>query len=103
MPEGWSWTFGHLLVLDQKLKKLPSDVNVFMAMEDLVHEYADTGYFVMDLWPMFTPIIMTFSPNIAAQVSTKHDLPKPKDQQASFQPIVGGPSLITMNEAQWKM
>jgi cytochrome P450 len=103
MPQGWSWIFGHLLVLDQKLKTLPSDVNVFMAMEDMIDDYADTGYFLMDLWPMFVPIIMTFSPDIAAQVSTKYDLPKPKDQQESFQPIIGGPSLITMNDAQWKI
>jgi cytochrome P450 len=102
MPEGWSWWFGHLLVLDKKLKKLPPDANVYMAMEDMIKDHADTEYFLMDYWPMFQPVLMTFSPEIAAQVSTKHDLPKPNDQQESFQPIIGGPSLITMNGAQWK-
>lgn len=102
MPEGWSWLFGHLLVLDKKLKKLPHDVNVFMAMEDMVKEHEDTEYFLMDYWPMFQPVLMTFSPEIAAQVSNKHDLPKPADQESSFRPIIGGPSLITMNETQWK-
>ena len=102
MPKGWSWWFGHLLVLDKKLKKLPSDANVYMAMEDMIKDHADTEYFLMDYWPMFQPVLMTFSPELAAQVSTKHDLPKPHDQQKSFQPIIGGPSLITMNDAQWK-
>jgi cytochrome P450 len=103
MPEGWSWWFGHLLVLDKKLKKLPPDVNVYMAMEDMIEDHEDTQYFLMDYWPMFQPLLMVFSPEIAAQVSTKHDLSKPKDQLESFQPIVGGPSLITMNDAQWKV
>ncbi|KAF1962666.1 cytochrome P450 [Byssothecium circinans] len=103
MPEGWSWIFGHLLVLDKKLKKLPSDANVFLAMGDMVDEHSDTAYYLMDLWPMFQPVLMTFSPELAAQVSNKHDLPKPHDQQDSFKPVTGGPSLITMNDAQWKI
>jgi hypothetical protein len=41
-------------------------------------------------------------PDIAIQASTKHDLPKPRNQEKTFRPIVGGPSFITMNDAEWK-
>jgi cytochrome P450 len=103
MPAGWSWWFGHLKVLDQKLQQLPSDANVFMAMEDMVEDHADAEVFLMDYWPVFSPVLMISGADLAIQVATKHDLPKPSNQQESFRPIIGGPSLITMNEKQWKM
>lgn len=103
MPAGWSWWFGHLKVLDQKLQQLPSDANVFMAMEDMVQDHADAEVFLMDLWPVFSPVLMISGADLAIQVAAKHDLPKPSNQQESFRPIIGGPSLITMNEKQWKM
>ncbi|CAI6334325.1 unnamed protein product [Periconia digitata] len=102
MPDGWSWWFGHLLVLDQKLEKLPHDANVHIAMEDMIKDYEDTGYFLMDYWPVFEPVLMAFSPEISAQVSSKQDLLKPPSQEESFKPMVGGPSLITMIGTPWK-
>lgn len=102
MPDGWSWWFGHLLVLDQKLKKLPHDANVYIAMEDMIKDHEDTGYFLMDYWPVFQPVLMAFSPEIAAQVSSKQDLVKPPSQEESFKPMIGGPSLITMIDTPWK-
>lgn len=102
MPAGWSWLFGHLKVLDQKLQQLPFDANVYMAMEDMVEEHADTEVFLMDYWPVFQPMLMISGADLAIQASTKYDLPKPRDQQESFRPIIRGPSLLTMNEQQWK-
>lgn len=71
-------------------------------MEDMVEDHADNEVFLMDYWPIFQPVLMISGPDLAIQVSIKHDLPKPRDQQDSFRPIIGGPSLITMNEQQWK-
>lgn len=71
-------------------------------MDDMVQQHSDAEVFLMDYWPVFKPVLMLSGPELAAQVSTKQDLPKPIDQEASFAPIVGGPSLITMNDAQWK-
>ncbi|KAI4940891.1 hypothetical protein J4E91_011148 [Alternaria rosae] len=102
MPAGWSWWFGHLRVLNKKLQALPADANVFLAMDDMVQQHADAEVFLMDYWPVLKPVLMLSGPEVAAQVSTKHDLPKPIDKEASFAPIIGGPSLITMNDAQWK-
>jgi cytochrome P450 len=102
MPAGWSWWFGHLLVLDSKLKKLPPDVNPYSAMEDMVEDHADSEVYLMDLWPMSRPMLCLFGPDLAHQASIKYEFPKPSDQERSFRPIVGGTSLITMNDKQWK-
>jgi cytochrome P450 len=103
MPTGWNWWFGHLLVLDNKLKKLPPDVNVYMAMDDLVRDHEDTEVFLMDYWPVYDPVLMIFGPEVAQQASVKYDLPKPTHQEDDFRPIIGGSSLITMNGDQWKL
>lgn len=103
MPQGWSWWFGHIRVLDEKLKGLPPDVNVYMAMSDLVKDHADTEVFLMDLWPMFEPTLMISGPELATQASIKYDLPKPHGLEEAFRPIIGGLSLITMNNEQWRM
>jgi cytochrome P450 len=103
MPAGWSWWFGHLRLLDKQLQKLPADANVYMAMHDMVQYHADAEVFLMDLWPMFEPLLMISGPEVAHQASIKYDLPKPSDQEKSFQPIIGGPSLITMNNEPWKI
>jgi cytochrome P450 len=101
MPAGWSWWFGHMLVLEKKLQSLPPDVNVFTAMNDFVKDHADSEVFILDLWPVYQPMLMISGPEVATQ-AMKYDLPKPSDQEASFRPVVGGPSLISMNKEQWK-
>jgi cytochrome P450 len=83
-------------------KTIPAEANVFSAMDGLVKDHADAEMFLMDYWPAFEPVLMITGPDIAIQASTKYDLPKPHGQESSFRPIVGGPSFITMNDAQWK-
>ncbi|KAJ4344810.1 uncharacterized protein N0V89_012554 [Didymosphaeria variabile] len=102
MPAGWSWCFGHLRVLDQKLQQLPSDANIYLAMEDM-ENHADAEVFLMDLWPVFEPVLMISGPDLAIQASTTYELPKPRDQTNSMRPMIGGASLLTMNEQQWKV
>ena len=103
MPE-WSWWTGHLMVLKDHLDCLPPDVNVYYAMEDLVFKHhANTGIFLMDYWPMFEPVLMISSPEISNQVSNQYNLQKPDEQEGSFLPIIGGSSLITMNNDEWKL
>lgn len=103
MPK-WNWWTGHLLVLKDNLDRLPSDVNVYYAMHDLVlKQHANTGIFLMDLWPVYDPVLMTFSPEISMQVANKYNLQKPHDSVNIFTPIVGGQSLISMNDDEWKL
>ena len=88
--------------MDKLQKTIPPEANVFSALEPLVKDHADVEMFLMDLWPAFEQVLMITGPDIAIQASTKYDLPKPRNQQNSFRPIVGGPSFITMNDVQWK-
>lgn len=102
MPN-WSWWIGHLLVLKDHLDRLPADANVYYAMQDLVSkQHADTEIFLMDLWPIFDPVLMISSPEISVQVSNTYNLQKPDSQGKSFLPIIGGKSLITMSDQEWK-
>ncbi|KAF2745752.1 cytochrome P450 [Sporormia fimetaria CBS 119925] len=98
----WSWLFGHLKVLQSQLNGAPPDANVYWAMRDLAVEHADTEVFLMDFWPMFTPVLMISDPEMSLQVSNQYNLPKPESQHKSMAPIVGGPSLISMNDTDWK-
>jgi cytochrome P450 len=98
----WSWWFGHLTLLQSYLNGLPPDVNVYLSMRSLTRDYSETEVFLMDLWPVFSPILMIFGPEPSIQVSNKYNLPKPKTQHKSMLPVVGGASLISMNDKDWK-
>jgi hypothetical protein len=102
MPAGWSWWTGHLLVLQRHLNSLPADANVYLAMQHLVEAHSDTDMFLFDFWPAFDQVLMISSPEASMQVSNKYNLPKPLSQHKSMAPIVGGPSLISMNNEDWK-
>jgi cytochrome P450 len=102
MPEDWSWWTGHLLVLQRHLDSLPSDANVYMAMQDLALKHNDTEVFLFDFWPVFDQVLMIYGPEASNQVSNQYNLPKPASQHKSMLPIVGGPSLISMNDKDWK-
>jgi cytochrome P450 len=102
MPAGWSWWTGHLLVLQRYLDHLPPDANVYTAMEDLAFKHNDTEVFLFDLWPVFAQVLMIYGPEASNQVSNQYNLPKPESQHKSMLPIVGGPSLISMNNEDWK-
>jgi cytochrome P450 len=102
MPE-WSWLTGHLLVLKEKLDRLPADASPFYAFQDLVYkDFADTEIFVMDYWPMYEPSLMITSPEISAQVSNEFNLQRDERELKYFGPVVGGPSLITMTNEDWE-
>jgi len=102
MPADWSWWTGHLLVLQRHLDSLPPDANVYMAMQDLALKHNDTEVFLFDFWPVFDQVLMIYGPEASNQVSNQYNLPKPASQHKSMLPIVGGPSLISMNDKDWK-
>lgn len=43
-----------------------------------------------------------FGPELANQVTTKHNLPKFSQMHKSLLPITGGPNLVSMNGHEWK-
>ena len=102
MPNERSRLTGHLLTLQKYVDQIPADANVNLAMRDLAREYADTEVFLMDFWPVYPPLLMVYSPEVAVQVSTKYNLPKTDMHLSFMKPITGGPNLISMNDDEWK-
>jgi cytochrome P450 len=102
MPPGWSWIFGHSLVLLRYSSRLPPLANVTLALEEICREFTDTEAFILDMWPAYPPTIFTFNPEAAMLASNKHNLPKPSPSLDSIKPIVGGPTIISMHGNEWK-
>ncbi|XRM37487.1 hypothetical protein ABZX51_000956 [Aspergillus tubingensis] len=102
MPAGWSWLTGHMLVLSDYVNSLPDDANVVLATQELASEYTDTEIFLLDVWPMSPAQYIVFYPEAASQATNKFNLPKTVIQPRFMQPITGGPSMISMGNAEWK-
>jgi cytochrome P450 len=103
MPNDWSWITGHLFMLQKFTDRLPPDANVNLALADLCMEFKDTEVLLMDYWPVYPPLFLVHSPEVAMQVSTELNLPKTEQIGKSLLPITGGQSLISMNGDEWKM
>lgn len=102
MPAGWSWITGHLLVFGEYSKRFPPLANVSLTSQELCREFTDTEMFLLDLWPAYAPIIMTFNPEVGVAMSQTYNLPKPITIFEAVRPIVGGPTLLSMNGGEWK-
>ncbi|KAF2642013.1 cytochrome P450, partial [Massarina eburnea CBS 473.64] len=102
MPNEWSWVTGHLLTLQKYQEQLPPDANVNLASKDLCAEFPETEFFLMDYWPVYPPLFVSFSPEICSQMTSKHNLPKTEQIGRSLLPITGGQSMISMNGMEWK-
>ncbi|KAF2825471.1 cytochrome P450 [Ophiobolus disseminans] len=99
---GWSWWMGHLLVLNRLLKRLPADANVLYAWQELFDQNPANGVFLLDLWPVYTPQLLMWDAEASNQVTTRLNLTKPASQHQDFRPVVGGVSMISMSNEDWK-
>ena len=102
MPKGWNWLTGHILVLSDYVNRLPVDANVALATQELASEFTDTEIFFLDVWPVSPAQYLVFYPEAASQATTKLNLPKTVIQPRFMGPITGGPSMISMGNAEWK-
>lgn len=102
MPGGWSWLTGHILVLFRATGRLPPLTNMALAIQDLSLDFRETETFLLDMWPAYPVSIVTFNPQATLLASQKYNLPKPDVFSESIKPIVGGPSLLSMNGKDWK-
>lgn len=91
------------MTLNRNLKLLPSDPMAFLAWDELLQEDPDTDVFLIDLWPVHDPVILIADPEVANQVTVKYNLPKPAGLERLFDPVLGGPGLITMHGTEWKV
>src|SRR5687768_12228714 len=90
------------MALVRRTKRSPPLANVALTLAEVCREFKETESFVMDLWPSYAPMIVTFSPAAAAIVSTRANFPKPDLFYHSVKPLIGGPSILTMNGKEWK-
>ncbi|KAF2661117.1 cytochrome P450 [Lophiostoma macrostomum CBS 122681] len=81
MPGGWSWLFGHSFVLLRYTKRFPPLANIGIPMQELSKQFTHT-----EIQPRHSKI----NPS------------KPPMAGESVEPIVGGPSILSVNTAEWK-
>lgn len=98
----WSWLWGHLRILQRYISRYPADTFFTIVMEGLAREFSDTDMFYLDLWPVAPPFLCISDPDVANQVTAKHTFPKAEYFNTLFEPLMGGPSLLTMNAKDWK-
>jgi cytochrome P450 len=105
MPEGWSWIFGHLQVLQKARSQFPGDAAAWTtALREIALSHPDTDALLVDLWPVSPPLLIVGDPEVAVQITNKYNLPKTRhNSEESLRPIVGGPSMISMNGDEWKL
>lgn len=64
----------------------------------------ETEVLLLDLWPVATPLLIVFNPETAAQVTSTFNLPKDRNNSGeAMKPIIGGPSMLSMNGEEWKL
>jgi len=88
-------------VLHRLLKDLPADANVLYVWQKQF-DLDEGEMFIVDLWPVYTPQLLIWDADASNQVSTKLNLSKSVDRHADFAPVVGGSSMISMSDAEWK-
>jgi hypothetical protein len=101
MPE-WSWIFGHLLVLKKYTDRYPADTFITTPLRDMAKDFADTDMFYLDLWPFTTPVLCVCEADAANQATLKNPFPKADSFNIVFEPIMGGPNLLSMNDKEWR-
>jgi cytochrome P450 len=101
MPK-WSWVWGHLLILRHYLSRYPPDTFVTLVMAGIAKDFSETDMFYLDLWPFAPPFLCIGDPDVASQLTSKHTFPKAEYFNNLFEPLMGGPSLLTMNGQEWK-
>lgn len=86
MPEGWSWLFGHSLVILKYTNRLPSTENVLLAMKDLSTEFSETRKLWLDMRLGYQISLIVLSPETLHLISNKRtfldhlSLRKPSNQ-----------------------
>ncbi|ORX89938.1 cytochrome P450 [Clohesyomyces aquaticus] len=104
MPAGWSWIFGHILLLRQITQsELPPYANVNNVFPKLAADFADQEMFLLDIWPVGHSMVIVFNPDTAFDISQKRNLPKVKNMDGMLRPITGGANLLSQNHEEWRI
>ncbi len=65
-------------------------------------EFLKEGAVYLDMWPILPPILYVFDPDMSAQFTTIHSLPKAKLVKDEFKYLTGNKDLVTLDGQEWK-
>jgi cytochrome P450 len=103
VPEGWSWITGHIFVLLRYASRYPPLVQVALVTREMLLSFPDSEMFLLDLWPTFSPTIHICNPEALSLITQKYNYPKVTSHMGpALNPIVGGPTILSMNGQDWK-
>lgn len=100
MPDFHS-IFGHLLVLKKASESLPPDTIMHNVVWRIARQNFPGGIYYLHLWPFSRSLLIVADAHVASQVENL-GLSKGDSIVDPIETITGGPSLLTMEGAEWK-
>ena len=102
-----SFIFGHLVTIAKVMmrKKLPPDTSVMLSPLILVREFPEVareGVLYIDVWPLKPISLIAFQPDMMAQITQEHSLPKAGFYRWELGPLTGNHDLVSSDGAYWK-
>ncbi|CAN9110826.1 unnamed protein product [Alternaria alternata] len=97
-----SFFFGHLKLLGETFKSLPSDVHYQAAAVTIARKYNMPGLFYLDLWPIAWGQIVVTDPDVALEMTAVRNHPKHEAEGQMIDPLIGRGNIVTANGPQWK-
>lgn len=95
--------FGHLLVINRILSKLPRDMHLQYLPSQMRREIPDVGpVFYLDTWPFNLPILVVSSPSAAYQLTQERSLPKTDGLRNFLRPLAQNKDLVSLEGQEWK-
>lgn len=92
---------GHLVLIKKISASLPGDTIMHNVMWKIAQQYAPGGIYYLHLWPFSRTLLVVADAYAASQVEDL-DLGKGDNLVKPIEVITGGPSLLTMEGAEWK-
>ena len=85
------------------VKELPSGIHYQSLMVYIGQKYNMPGVYHLDLWPIGNPMIIISDPAAITQMTQVNSLPKHPVNDTFVGSLVGRPSIVVVEGAEWKM
>jgi cytochrome P450 len=100
-----SFLLGHLIPVGKIMAKMPRHTSPLLVPLFLAKEYPEvcsSGVIYLDSWPIATPTIAVFHPDIMAQFTQETSLPKHEIMVEEFGPFTQCNDLVNQEGEAWK-
>ncbi|KAL8786223.1 MAG: hypothetical protein Q9213_002912 [Squamulea squamosa] len=96
--------FGHLLITNKTLSKLPRDAHAHYLPSQLGLAYSKLGpVYYLDMWPFAPPFLVAISPTVISQFTqAESHLDNHPGIRKYLLPITGGGDLASLKGDEWK-